>query len=157
MDVSYSRIWASQVALVEKNLPASSGDVRDAASILELGRSPEGGHGTPLQCSSLENPWTEELGGLQFRGSQRVGHNWSNLAKYILKMSNTEREVFHSQSHPSYDYRVEDRRGLCIKSGKYSCLWIELAGTALWSYQPFSLKWFMKWPAASDLWNNYGS
>ena len=25
-------------------------------------------------------PWTEEPGGLQSMGSQRVGHNWSNLA-----------------------------------------------------------------------------
>ena len=25
-------------------------------------------------------PWTEEPGGLQFMGSQRVGHDWNNLA-----------------------------------------------------------------------------
>ena len=25
-------------------------------------------------------PWTEESGGLQSMGSQRVGHNWSKLA-----------------------------------------------------------------------------
>ena len=25
-------------------------------------------------------PWTEEPGGLQFIGSQRVGHDWSDLA-----------------------------------------------------------------------------
>ena len=28
----------------------------DLGSILELGRSPGGGHGNPLQCSCLENP-----------------------------------------------------------------------------------------------------
>ena len=28
-------------------------------------------------------PWKEERGGLQFIGSQRVGHNWSDLAHYI--------------------------------------------------------------------------
>ena len=27
------------------------------------------GNGTPLQCSCLENPWTEEPGGLQSMGS----------------------------------------------------------------------------------------
>ena len=27
-------------------------------------------------------PWTEEPGGLQSTGSQRVGHEWSNLAHY---------------------------------------------------------------------------
>ena len=50
------RIWASQVALVVKNLPANAEDVRDEASIPGSGRSPGGGHGNPLQYSCLENP-----------------------------------------------------------------------------------------------------
>ena len=45
----------SQVALVVKNPPASGGDIRDTGSIPELGRSPGGGHGNPLQYSCLEN------------------------------------------------------------------------------------------------------
>ena len=44
---------ASQVALVENNLPASAGD---ASSIPGLGRSPGGENGNPLQYSCLENP-----------------------------------------------------------------------------------------------------
>ena len=47
---------ASQVVLVVKNLPASAGDIRDAGSILGLGRSPGEGSGNPLQYSCLENP-----------------------------------------------------------------------------------------------------
>ena len=43
------------MALVVKNSPASAGGLRDAGSILESGRSPGGGHGTPLQYSCLEN------------------------------------------------------------------------------------------------------
>ena len=39
-----------------KNLPANAGDIRDVGSIPELGRSPGGGHGNPLQYSCLENP-----------------------------------------------------------------------------------------------------
>jgi len=63
------------VALVVKNPPASAGDIRDVGSILELGRSPEGGHGNPLQYSCLENSlWTEEPGGLWSAGSQGVTH-----------------------------------------------------------------------------------
>ena len=58
-----------------KNPPANAGDIRDTGSIPGLGRSPERGHGNPLQYSYLENPWTEEPGGLQPMGSQRVGHN----------------------------------------------------------------------------------
>jgi len=49
-------VWASQVALVVKNLPANVGDARDAGLIPGLGRSPGGGHGNPLQYSCLENP-----------------------------------------------------------------------------------------------------
>ena len=47
---------ASQVALGVKNLPPNAGDIRDAGSIPELGRSPGGGRGNPLQYSCLENP-----------------------------------------------------------------------------------------------------
>ena len=47
---------ASQVALMVKNLPANAGDIRDAGSILGLGRCPDGGLGNPLQYSCLENP-----------------------------------------------------------------------------------------------------
>ena len=38
-----------------KKLPANVGDIRDGASNPELGRSPGGGHGNPLQDSCLEN------------------------------------------------------------------------------------------------------
>ena len=46
---------ASQVALVVKNLPASSGDIRHMGSIPGLGRFPGGRHGNPFQYSCLEN------------------------------------------------------------------------------------------------------
>ena len=39
-----------------KNPPVNAEDVRDAGSIPGLGRSPGGGHGTPLQYSCQENP-----------------------------------------------------------------------------------------------------
>ena len=29
-------------------------------------------------------PWTEEPGGLQSMGSQREGHDWSNLARTVI-------------------------------------------------------------------------
>ena len=47
-----------------------SGDIRDTGLIPGSGRSPERGHSI-LQYSCLENLGTEELGGLQFIGSQR--------------------------------------------------------------------------------------
>ena len=48
--------WASQVALVVKNPPTYAGDIRDVGLVPGLGKSPEGGHGNPLQYSGLENP-----------------------------------------------------------------------------------------------------
>ena len=43
------------MALVVKNPPANAGDIRHVGLIPGLGRSPGGGHGNPLQYSSLEN------------------------------------------------------------------------------------------------------
>ena len=44
----------------------------DMGSTLGLRRSPGGGHDNPLWYSCLETPWTEEPGGLQSIGLQRV-------------------------------------------------------------------------------------
>jgi len=41
-------MWASQVALVVKNPFANAGDLRDTGLIPESGRSPGGGHSSPL-------------------------------------------------------------------------------------------------------------
>ena len=56
---------------VVKNLPASTGDV---GSILGLGRSPGEGNDNPCQYA-WETPRTEEPGGLQSMGSQRIRHS----------------------------------------------------------------------------------
>ena len=55
--ILHSSPWqrASQVILMVKNPLANAGDVRYPGSIPGLGRSPAGGHGNPLQYSSLEN------------------------------------------------------------------------------------------------------
>ena len=67
---------ASQVVLVVKNPPDNAGAAGDVSLIPELGRSPGGGNGNPLQYSCLENPmdggaWCR----LQSMGLQRVGHD----------------------------------------------------------------------------------
>ena len=58
------------MVLMVKNLSANTGDIRDAVSILGLGRSPGGGHGNPLQYSCLENPMD--------RGSLEGSRSWSH-------------------------------------------------------------------------------
>ena len=58
-------LGASQIELVVKSLPANAGDARDVGSIPGLKRSPEEGHGNPLQYSCLENTHGQKsLGGL---------------------------------------------------------------------------------------------
>ena len=44
------------MALVVKNSPANSGDIKDKGSIPGSGRSPGDGNGSPLQYSCLKNP-----------------------------------------------------------------------------------------------------
>ena len=44
-------------------------------SISASGRSPEVGNDNPLQHSCMKTPWTEERGGLQSMGLQKVGHD----------------------------------------------------------------------------------
>ena len=63
------------MALVVKNLPALTGDIRDFCSIPGSGRSPEGGLGNLLSILAWRIPWTEEPSELQSVRLQRVGHN----------------------------------------------------------------------------------
>ena len=71
---------ASQVALVVKNLPANAGDIRDVGLIPGSGRSPRERNANPPQYSCLENPMDSGAWqSTQSIGSQRDGHDWSNL------------------------------------------------------------------------------
>ena len=64
---------ASQVAIVVKNLRANVRYARDVGLIPGSRRSPEGGHGNPLQNSCLENP--VDRGAWWPTEAQRVGCN----------------------------------------------------------------------------------
>ena len=96
---------ACQVALVVKNPPAKTGDMREVGSIPVLGRSPGGGNGKPLHYSFLQNPWREEPGRLQTIGSQTVRHKWSDLTHSYT----------HTQIHPN----THTNRSMCIDVKKY--------------------------------------
>ena len=50
---------------------ASAYNAGDLGSIPGSGRSPGEGNDNPFQYSYLENPWTEETGGLQSKGLQK--------------------------------------------------------------------------------------
>ena len=57
--------WASQVAMVVKNLPSNAGDMRDAGSVTGSGRSLEEGMATHSSILVWIIPWTEEPGRLE--------------------------------------------------------------------------------------------
>ena len=62
---------------VVKNLPTDTGGARDVGLIPASGRSPGVEEGNPFQGFCLGNPVTEEPGGLQSMGSQRLSmHAW---------------------------------------------------------------------------------
>ena len=93
--------------------------------------TPGGGNGSPFQYSCLENPWTEEPGGLQPMGSQRARHG---LATEHMRMFSPVDEVWitrgtHGWGHitpillmlPSSGPPLgQSYRILC---GKLKCLW----------------------------------
>ena len=72
---------ASQTVLMVKDLPVNEGNVRDMGLIAGSGRSlgqkdpMKEGLATHFSILAWKIPWTEEPGGLQSIGLQRVRHN----------------------------------------------------------------------------------
>ena len=66
---------------VVKNLPANAADIKDAGSILELGRSPGEGNGNPLQYSCLGNPMDR---GAWWATVHRVAKSWIQLKRLSM-------------------------------------------------------------------------
>ena len=60
---------------VVKNMPVNAGDTGDVGSIPGSGRSLEEEMATHSGILAWKIPWTEEPGGLQWMGLQRVGHD----------------------------------------------------------------------------------
>ena len=71
--LSFTNLWASQLVLVVKNLPANAGDIRKVGLILGSERSPGGRHGNQYSC--LENSmdrgaWQATVHRVTKRGTQ---------------------------------------------------------------------------------------
>ena len=64
--------WGFPGGISSKEPACSAGDL---GSIPGLGRPPGEANGNPLQYPCLEISWTQEPGGLQSMGSQRVRHD----------------------------------------------------------------------------------
>ena len=77
-----------------KESTCKAGDTGDSGSVPGSGRSPGGGHATHSSTLAWRIPWTEEPGGLQSMGSQRVEHAW------VTKHSTYEEaEAWRGQVH----------------------------------------------------------
>ena len=63
------------MVLVVKNPPANTGNIKDVGSIPGPGKPPGDGHGNRPSSFAWRIPRTEEAGGLQLIGSQKVGHD----------------------------------------------------------------------------------
>ena len=63
------------MALVVKNLPASAGDTADVGLVPGWEDPLEEGMATHSSVLAGRTPWTEEPGGLQCIGLQRLGHD----------------------------------------------------------------------------------
>ena len=82
------------MALVVKNLLANLGDIRDSGLHPGWGRHPGEGMVTHSTIPAWRIPWTEEPHGLHFIGSERVGHNLSDLAHMLSMESNGKPLVY---------------------------------------------------------------
>ena len=74
---NYIYIWLYNTQLLwwlsNKETACNAGDT---SSIPGSRRFPGGGNGNPLCILAWKIPWTEESGGLLFKGSQRVEHTY---------------------------------------------------------------------------------
>ena len=70
----YPILAASQVVLVVKNPPASSGGIREVGLLPWFGRSPGETHGNPFQYSCLKNPMDR---GAWWATVQIVAQSWT--------------------------------------------------------------------------------
>ena len=75
---SCTELGASQLALVVKNLPANTGDIRDVSLIPGWGRSPGKKNGYPCQCSCLQNSMDREAWWVTVQG---VVKSWTVLSR----------------------------------------------------------------------------
>ena len=114
-----------------KKLPAIN-----PCSIPGSGRAPGKENGYPLHYSCLENPCTDEPGGLQFLGSQIVGHDWATSTftslshnEYYFAINWNELiacsniYVFHSYAERSWILQFIQYKSVCNSRGRNNQQW----------------------------------
>ena len=113
-------IWASQVALAVKNLPASARDIRDVGSVTGLGRSPGEGHRNPPQYYCLVNSTGQR-----------------SLAGYTVHLILCHPLLLLPSIFPSLSNELD----LCIRWTNYWSFSISLSNEN-WRLTSFRIDWF---------------
>ena len=147
-----------------KNPPANAGGARELGSVPGVGRFPGGGRGNPLHYSCLENPMDRGHRELQSIGSQRVGHDWRDLAQhtricivYDLKvfLVNEERRIMQL----IWDYATNLGDCDCIREGGkgertcFSKKWDLRDSSSGWKWRNVSVSWVLrnKWDGIKNI------
>ena len=129
-------VWAFQVVLVVKNLPANAGDKRDRHRNAGSGRSPGGGHGDPLQYSCLENS-------MDGRAWWAIVHRVTNSQIWLKGLSTAEVSVWRSHC----PYIPTDDSAACQR-------WRRRKKNAWWLFSCNILLKFLFMPSLScNVWN----
>ena len=116
------------MALVVKNPPVNAGDIRDTSSILGWEGPLEEGMATHSSILAWRIPWTEEPGGLQPMGSQKVRHDLNDLTPMHANW-NLKRQSDFAKSLVGWTWKAEG-----------SCLFGVVGVEVSWSGSTESLK-----------------
>ena len=133
-------IWASQVVLVVRNSPANARDMREAYLIPGLGRPLEEGMATHSNILPWRIPWTKEPGWIWSIGSQRVGHDWSDLAHAHTHTRTHKHTRTHTHTHTYIFSRKAPRRGVGEGAVHRVIIW-----TSTFDLYNSMLFWFFSW------------
>ena len=142
--------WASQVALVIKNQPADAGDVKDMASIPGSGRFPGGGHGNPLQHSSLKNPMDRRAWWVTVHNvaKSRTQLKQRNIHKHIINILYEEPEIKLPTSNGSSKKQESSRKtsiSALLTMQKPLTVWITINCGKFWTRWEYQTTWPASW------------
>ena len=84
--------------------PVNAGDIRDMGFIPGWRRCLEKGMATHSSILTWRILWTEEAGGLHWRGLQRVRHDWNDLAHICAKHICYMYMIMSSADHDSFSF-----------------------------------------------------
>ena len=135
---------------------ASACSAGDTGSIPGLERSLEKEMATHSSILAWKIPWTEEPGGLQSLGSQRVGHDWAtSLFHILLYVWCSPRKLFHPGKILDWKitqfvgWMIAESQDICCSVSFTSKGWVPLLihSTNPACFQTYTSNWLLDNPA----------